>query len=329
MIKSFCLDSAGNFQEDLTREKIAQVIQDKKSLLWLELDTPTEDEIKILSEVFNFHILAIEDCKGYTDLPKIDEFEDYSFIVIHAVSYDIENDEVKKPELDIFVSKNYVVTVHLEPLKTITVNTDKVRKNPQLLSKGADFLLYNLLNVLVSNYSPLLEYFDDMIEEIEGSVLMSSEIQDIVPTIMDLKRKILALRRSASLQRDVISRLARRDSPIISNKNVVFFRDVYDHMVRIHELLEISRDLLSSTFEIYVSSISNRMNEIMKRLTIVATIFMPLTFISSIYGMNFNTKASHFNMPELNWTYGYLYVVGMMLAIAIGMLGYFKYRKWM
>ncbi|MFH1854363.1 MAG: magnesium/cobalt transporter CorA [Candidatus Omnitrophota bacterium] len=327
MLRIFYLDPNKKFREDVTQDKLTQILQAKQGILWVDMQLPDENNIKILSDVFNFHPLAIDDCSHYTDLPKIDEFDDHIFIVIHSVVYDKEVSEVKKPELDIFVGKNYVITVHQEELKTIDVNADKIRKNPHILTKGTDFLLYNLIDISVDNYMPLLDYLDDRIEELEDRVL-SGQITDIMPRIIDMKRNILNLKRSITPQRDVINKLARRDSQIISSKNAIYFRDVYDHIVRLHEMLEADRDLIAGTFEIYLSAISNRMNEIMKRLTIVATIFMPLTLIAGIYGMNFNTQASHWNMPELNWPYGYIFVMGLMILITLGMVVYFKRKKW-
>lgn len=327
MLRILHLDQNKKFHEDLKIDQIPQILQDKQGILWVDIHKPDDKELKILSDVFNFHPLAIDDCSHYTDLPKIDEFEDHVFIVIHSVLYDKELSEIKKPELDIFLSRNYVVTVHEEELKTININLDKVRKNPGMLTKGADFLLYNIIDVSVDNYMSLLDYWDDRIEDLEDKVL-GGKIDDAMPKIIDMKRNIIDLRRSITPQRDVINKLARRDSQLISAKNVVYFRDIYDHIARIHELLEADRDLIAGTFEIYLSAVSNRMNEIMKRLTIVATIFMPLTLIAGVYGMNFNPAASRWNMPELNWEYGYVFVVGLMIAITLGMMVYFKRKKW-
>ena len=328
MINILCLDQNKNLKTDISKDDIASLLQEKKSLLWIDLDKSTDEELRILSDIFHFHHLAVEDCAHYTDLPKIDEFEDHLFIVIHGVLYDTKKDEVHKPELDIFVGKHYVVTVHNEPLKTVNLNLEKVRTDPAIFSKGADFLLYNLIDVLVDNYISLLDYWDDKIERLEDKIL-SGEIKDIMPEIIDIKRKILGLRRSIGPQRDIISKLSRRDSAVISNKNVIYFRDIYDHMVRVYEILEVNRELLTGTFETYLSTVSNRMNEIMKRLTIVATIFMPLTLIVGIYGMNFNPAVSRWNMPELNWPYGYISVMGLMAVIALGMILYFRRKKWL
>lgn len=327
MLKIFYLDPNKKFREDVDMDELSRILQSRQGTLWADIHKPDENDLKTLSDVFNFHQLAIDDCSHYTDMPKIDEFDDHIFVIIHSVLYDKEVAEVKKLELDSFVSKNYIVTIHEEDLKTINVNIDKVRKNPNMLMKGTDFLLYNLIDFSVDNYMPLLDYWDDRIEELEDHVL-GGQITDIMPKIIDMKRNILNLRRSITPQRDVINKLARRDSQIISAKNVIYFRDIYDHAARIHEMLEADRDLVAGIFEIYLSAISNRMNDIMKRLTIVATIFMPLTLIAGIYGMNFNTGASPWNMPELNWAYGYIFVIGLMIVIALGMVVYFKIKKW-
>lgn len=327
MLSILYVDSNKKFREDVMPDELPQILQAKQGSLWVDMHRPDENDLKMLSDVFNFHQLAIDDCSHYTDLPKIDEFDDHIFIITHSVLYDEEASEVKKLELDSFVSKNYIVTIHEEDLKTVSVNMDKVRKNPNVLTKGADFLLYNLIDFSVDNYMPLLDYWDDRIEELEDKVL-GGQIADVMPQIITMKRNIIDLRRSITPQRDVINKLARRDSQIISAKNVIYFRDIYDHIVRIHEMLEADRDLIAGTFEIYLSAISNRMNVIMKRLTIVATIFMPLTLIAGIYGMNFNTSVSPWNMPELNWPYGYFFVIGLMAAITLGMMAYFKIKKW-
>lgn len=321
MITTILLDSKNKFTENVSLEYLPKQLSDRKSFIWLDMEDPNEEEFKILSDMFNFHPLPIEDCSNYTDVSKFDDFEDYLFIVIHGVLYGENNKDFKKHELDIFIGKNYLVTVHKDKMKTININLAKVKKNPSIMSKGVDFLLYNIMDELVDNYMPLLDLIENKIERLEDNVI-NGDVKDIMPEIVNNKREILNLKRSVGPQREIINKIARRDSAVITNKYVIYFRDVYDHIVRVNELIESNRERLGSIFEIYLSSISNRMNDIMKRLTLVATIFMPLTLIVGIYGMNFQI------MPELKWHYGYFIVLGVMAFIGISLTIYFKTRKW-
>jgi len=224
-------------------------------------------------------------------------------------------------ELDIFCGKHFIVTVHLSPVKAITACQEKYERNPSLIRRSADFFLHSIIDVLIDSYFPILDYWDDRIDQVEDDIL-GEEGEDILTEMILIKRNILALRRSLAPQRDVINRLARREFPLISPQASIYFRDVSDHMMRIYNTLESYRDLVSSLFEVHISMISNKMNSIMQRLTIIATIFMPLTFIVGVYGMNFRY------MPELRWKVGYLVVWTVMIILGVGMYVYFKRKDW-
>jgi magnesium transporter len=273
--------------------------------------------------------LAIEDCQSYSELPKIDEYENHIFIVIHSIT-DINHDgRLEVSELDIFCGKNYIVTVHSNTVKAINLTKEKYNKNHILLSRGNDFLLHTLLDVMVDNYFSLLDYWDERTEDIERRIL-SNDITGILEEIIFIRRSITELRKSIAPQREVINKLAKRDFPYISKEAGLYFRDIYDHILRVYEMLETYRDMINSAFESYLSIFSNRlsemsnnMNKVMQKLTIIATIFMPLTFIAGIYGMNFHI------MPEIPWKYGYVYFWSLVVLIAIIMFFYFKKQKWL
>ncbi|MCR4403268.1 MAG: magnesium/cobalt transporter CorA [Firmicutes bacterium] len=294
-----------------------------EGVLWVDLQAPEEDEFQMLSRVFHFHPLSIEDCRAYSEFPKVDEFSDYLFVVTHYVecAADETCDRLSIGELDIFVGQAFVVTVHTRPAAIVDRCIERFREHPETPAMGPDFLVHALLDELVDAFVPLLDRWDDLLEDTEEALLMG-RTGDVLQRLTAIRRSILRARKSFTPTREVVGRLARRDVAFISEQAAWYFRDVSDHALRIHGMLDSARDAVANLFELYMSMSSHRANLVMKRLTIVATVFLPLTFIAGVYGMNFRY------MPELEWRYGYLMAWIVMLLVGGGFLVYFRRRGW-
>jgi len=324
MIRSMYKLSEGEIQRDLTTQEICNAIADPAGLLWVSLEYGSTEEIhSILGDVFHFHPLAIEDVEstGY-QTPKVDDFTDYLFIITHALETHNELNGFETKELNCFLGSNYLVTSYLEPeMKSVQMVWKRCDKDERLLNHGPDFLMHAILDANVDEFMPLLDELDQTIEDLEDQVLEKPKTATLI-RILDLKHSLIVLRRMISPQREVMNRLSRDDFPQIDRTSRIYFRDIYDHMVRYQDMIESLRDLVSDALSTYMSAISNRLNEIMKALTIVSTIFLPLSFVAGVYGMNFEY------MPELHWRYGYLAVWLVFILIALGMIYYFKKREW-
>jgi len=300
---------------------LPDLLKNKHSVLWIDLEDPTPSEVEILSKVFGFHPLAIEDCFSNAHLPKVDDFGDYLFLILHGIKPDVKPRFFTTAQLNFFMSKNYLVTFHRQPSRSIEYAKNRCVKDAIPLSRGLDLLLHQILDRMVDNYFPILDDFDRLIDRIEDEVFKRST-QETLSKILSLKRDLMQLRRIAGPQREIFNRLSRDEFAVITERAHIYFRDVYDHIVRIWDLTESYRDLMNGVLEAYLSVVSNRLNAIMKILTIFTAILMPLTVITGIYGMNFQY------IPELTWRYGYFTVLGVMAVISIGLLYFFKRKEW-
>ncbi|GAB4374471.1 MAG: magnesium/cobalt transporter CorA [Calditrichia bacterium] len=297
-------------------------------------DTPTTSWLNItglhdpgvlenIGTYFDIHPLVLEDVLNTDQRPKLDFFDDYLFVVLKMIRYDEENEEVDIEQVSIILGQNYVITFQ-EREGDIFQSVRERIKDPRsrLRRKGPGYLMYALIDVIVDHYFLVLEKLGETLEELEENVLESPR-RSVVQTIHRIKRELLVLRKSIWPLRELISGLLREESDLIDASLDPFFRDVYDHTIQVVDTLETYRDMISGILDLYLSTVSNRMNEIMKVLTIIATIFIPLTFIAGVYGMNFEY------MPELKWRWGYFAVLGLMGLIFIGMLIYFRRKKWL
>lgn len=332
----------------------------KQEFLWVDLEAPAPGEVELLSNVFGFHPLAIEDCLHRLQRPKVDEYPGYLFLVLHAVGPDARSRGQQRPqeqrnrdqdisdhdrsdhdrgrrnrehkrsdgrlfrvaEFDIFVGASFIVTFHWDQLEFVGKLYEEYRASQQLMEKGIGFLLQRILGSLVDEYFPLLDRIEGRLETIENRVFLSPG-QDLLSEAFALRRGILRVRKSLSPQREVLSAILRRDQPFMRPSDRAYFMDVYDHVLRLFDLVDNHHDLLSAALDAYLSSISNRMNEIMKVLTVITTIMMPLSVIAGIYGMNFQY------MPELRLRYGYPAVLGLMGLVSAGMIWFFRRKKWL
>jgi len=324
MIQSaFYLAPDGKLLDQLGIEQIKNFLATGEGLLWVDMEDVTNEDAELLSNVFCFHTLAVEDCVSKNiHPPKIDDFEDYLFIIVHGINYCIKSDVVETTELDLFVGKNYVVTSHDVPMRSVSAMVERVRKDERLMRRGADFLVHDIIDTLVDNIMPTIEEMDEKNDQLEAEALHEPKRETLM-SIMQLKRSILALTRVILPQREIVNRLSRGEYALISERAQIYYRNIYDHLVRIEMLTLGLRDMTESVLNTYLSSVSNRMNEVMKVLTLIATIFIPLTFVAGIYGMNF------VNMPELEWRYGYFIILIVMAVIGISLAVYFRKKKWL
>lgn len=324
MITSYLYQPGEPLRKNLSVEEYKQALESDENLLWLDIEKPSDDDIDILLNIFQLHSLTVEDCLVPNARPKVEEFPNYLFVALHAVriNHTEEEDEVEAVEVDICIGKNYVLTVHAEPIKGIKFNQERVEKNSHIITKGADFLFYAIADSIVDNYFPVIDELEDKIEELEDDLFVDPSSEKL-NELYTLKKNIMFLRRSIGPFRDVINILLRGDFTQISAATHVYFRDIYDHLVRINDLISSNREILTGALDAYTTLSTNKLNEIMKVLTIIATIMMPLTLITGIYGMNFKF------MPELEWRHGYLFAWFLMIIVTIGMLAFFKRRKWL
>jgi magnesium transporter len=320
---AFYLAPDGELLDQLSIEQIKNFLATGEGLLWVDIEDVTDEDAELLSNVFRFHPLAVEDCVS-KDIhpPKIDDFEDYLFIIVHGINYHVESEVVETTELALFLGRNYVVTSHDIPMGSVSSMLDRVRKDGRPMRRGVDFLAHDIIDALVDNIMPTINGMDEKNEQLEAEALHEPKRETLM-SIMQLKRSILALTRVILPQREIVNRLSRGEYALISERAQIYYRNIYDHLVRIEMLTLGLRDMTESVLSTYLSSVSNRMNEVMKVLTLIATIFIPLTFIAGIYGMNFA------NMPELGWRYGYFGILIVMAVIGISLVVYFRRKSWL
>lgn len=288
----------------------------KKRMVWIDIENPDKHDTKWLKDMFDFHRISLEDLLHSSQRSKLEEYENYALIVLHNVVS--MNTKIATTELDLLLTKNMVITSHFGQLKPI----DRIIKNPECIIKPrADFILYLIADKIVDDYFPILGKIDDKIEFLEKKIFAHPDIM-ISNRLFDLKKATLQLRKLMASEREVYNILMRTEFPYTHPSMYIYFRDIYDHMFRIVENADMQRDMITTTLEAYLSIVSNKLNEIMKTLTIIATIMMPLTLITSFYGMNFKYIA------EFEWKYGYFYVLIVMAVITISMLLYFKKKRW-
>lgn len=306
---------------------LAHALRDGAGVGWLDFQgEPPEACQPLLEKGFGFHPLAVDDALQETHVPKIDDWTDYLYIVVHALDFNDDSGEVDTMELDLFLGPGYLVTHHDTSIPSVDRVWSALRRDPQRLQVGSVRLTYRLLDDLVSGYLPAMEEIEDAIETLEDEI-MGEPSPHVLERVFTLKRSLLQLRRILAPQREVLSRMARDDYAVIDTGHRVFFRDIYDHLVRLYDIGEGLRDVVNGTMEIYLSVVNNRMNEVMKTLTVITTLFMPLSFITGFFGMNFFQAV----LPLDTWT-GWL-AFGLTLAILvltpIGMYLWMRRRAWM
>ncbi|MEW6502500.1 MAG: magnesium/cobalt transporter CorA [Chloroflexota bacterium] len=323
MIRIVYFPKDGAPQLDLPFSSLRSALADPEGLVWVDLVEPNLDELnRVLVNLFHFHPLAVEDCQseGY-QTPKLDDYGDYLFLIVQAVTDESSYEDSPTRELNLFLGKNYLVSSCLRKILAVDHFRKRLEKDERLYQNGSDFLCHALLDQVVDDFIPHLDQLEEEIDFLEEAVL-SNPNPKTLERILRLKRYTMTLRRVIAPQREVINRLCRDDFPMIDPHSRMYFRDIYDHLVRIYDLLDGIRDMTTSALEVYLNATSLRLNEVMKALTIVSTIFLPLSFVAGIYGMNF-----HY-MPELEWRWGYPMAWLVFILIVVGMLTFFRKRRW-
>jgi magnesium transporter len=309
--------------EGVTVDQLPALLKDPSVVIWVDMESPTEEDEDVLLDIFKFHPLTVEDCRENRHYPKIEEFPGYIYFIVHGVRGDTSPDRFNTIELDGFLGTNYVITYHHDSFRSINEVKQLLHTSPVGFQRGPAFLAHQILDRVVDYYSPVLDDFDERIDRLEAEIFTAKQPNNqILADIMDLKRSVLRLRRISVKQMDVVLRMSRGEFPLIPEEMRPFYRDIHDHLVRVVDLAENYRDLISGSLEAYLSVVSNRLNEIMKVLTIFSAVMLPLTFIAGVYGMNFD------NMPELHSRYGYFATWGLMLLVAIAMLLFFWRQGW-
>jgi magnesium transporter len=299
------------------------LLADHHTRVWVDIGGAMDKAaLSVVTEVFHFHPLAVEDCFGARAHPKVDEYDGYVYVITHGLAPDSTPEEARTIELDAFVGPRYLVTYHVQPSRSVTEIQEAVRRGPDLLRLGPAAVFHAILDRQAQGIEPVIDGIDDRIAELEERAVGRPSSADL-SLLLSLRRNILQLRRWMTRQRDVVARLARNELPLGGPQEALQFRDVYDQLQRFTDLLENYRELTTSIQEVSLTVTNNRLNEVMKFLTIFTATLMPLTVITGIYGMNFE------HMPELHWKWGYPGVVAIMLLTMTGVLWYFRRRGWM
>ena len=284
---------------------------------WVDIGEPTKEEEQLLSSFFHFHPLAIEDCLQMLQRPKLDHYGDYEFFVLHAFN----EKEMEAEELNLFVGKDFVVSFHFPPMQELQEARERIKSNLRSWERGNILITYNIVDKVVDTYFPIVYHIEDYLNEVDERLSMDMDHLSM-DQVFDLRSDLLRLRRTIIPMRDLLYRVMYSERINLNQSERAYFDDIYDHLLKLTEMVEANRELTADIRDSYDSINASRMNRIMMILTTVSTVFIPLTFIVGVYGMNF------INMPELEWKYGYFIVVGLMVVIATGMITWFKYKGW-
>lgn len=316
--------------EEFEAETVATIAEHigRHPVVWIDVQGLGDlDTLARLGEMFDLHRLALEDVVNVHQRAKVEEYRDHLFIVTRMPA---RGGGVATEQMSIFLGENFVLTFQERHGDYFDAVRQRLRTSSggRIRSSGPDYLAYALLDASVDAFFPVLERFGELVEDLELEVTGQPEAVSITD-IHDLKRDLLDLRRAIWPLREMINALIRGEGPLVGQETKVYLRDVYDHAVQLLDVVETYREVASGMVDVYLSSVSAKMNEVMQVLTVIATIFIPLSFVASLYGMNFNPEVSPWNMPELSWYYGYPYAISIMLVMTLVMLVYFRRRGWL
>ncbi len=322
MIKSFLYKQGEPIKILEGIQDFDKLVEDKEAILWIDLYQPTDQELYVLTHDFHFHPLAIEDVISEHPRTKIDNYGNYLFLVFQIVDFIGREEGLKIGEIDLFLSKNSLVTVHYNDHRIFDYLYSRAEKDERLMSRGVDFLFHAVIDTIVDNYNSTLDIFEYEIDQIEDDVLGQPD-EETIKSIYTLRRDIVHLKRMVLPQREVVNRFAKEKFDLIGKTAAVYFSDIHDHLMRINDIADFHREILNSSLETYYSSVSTKTNEIIKFLTIFTVLFIPPTFLVGLWGMNFAF------MPELNWKFGYFIALGIILVVIFILLVYFRKKKWL
>ena len=290
---------------------------DSDDKLWVDIEDPVNEVLEpLLEKRFGFHELAAEDSLSPNTLPKYDRFPNYDFLIFRAVEQ--RNATVK---LSAFLGRNFLFTIHKDKMPAVDNARDRLPADERMLKNGPDFLLYTIVDQMVDAYFPILEEIEEGVDDLQEDIFRDAQPEHL-DQLLHQKREINVLRRQSLPQRELLNQISRGDAQFVARDTLIYFRDIYDHMFRISETIDVERDMMAGTMEAYLSVVANRTNEIMKVLTVFSALMLPMTLIAGIYGMNFAIE------PELHWKYGYWYALGLMALTGIVMLVWFRRRGW-
>jgi magnesium transporter len=320
------IDYSPSIHKNVTVDDVSQAFNKKhpEEISWININGLSDiDQIERLREHYKLHPLILEDIVDTSQRPKIDEYPDYLFVVFKMLYY---NDEgvFMNEHISLVLGENYLITFQeadgdvFDSLRQRIANAKGRVRNA-----GADYLMFAIMDAVVDHYFTLIETMSDRIEALEDILFSNTAEQDITQDIQELKREVLRLRKAVFPFREVVNRLEKIDSQLIDERTITYIRDLYDHVTQVTDSIDIYREMTWGLMDMYMTTISNKMNEVMKVLTIMASIFIPLTFMAGIYGMNFD------HIPELHLRYGYYYLWAAMIAVFLGLLYYFKRKKWL
>ncbi|MCX5844792.1 MAG: magnesium/cobalt transporter CorA [Deltaproteobacteria bacterium] len=324
-ITVFDYDEAHLQEKEIKTVGECRQFKDSPTVAWIHIEGIHDTQIlEELGAVFGLHPLTLEDILNTDQRPKMEDFCEYIYIVLKTFyNHADENNETTSEQISIILGPTFVISFQEKETDIFKPIRERIRAGKGRLRKsGADYLAYSLIDTIVDNYFTILEHLGEKIEIIEESLVKNPSTQTL-QAIQHLKREMIFLRKSVWPLRETISSLERSECQLIQESTGLFLKDIYDHTIQVIDTIETFRDMLSGILDIYLSSISNRMNEIMKVLTIIATIFMPLTFLAGVYGMNFKY------MPELEWHWGYFFIWSIMITIVVSMLVYFRKKRWL
>ena len=290
--------------------------------LWVDMSAPTPDENRLLSDVFHFHELAVEDALAETQHPKIESYGDYLYAVLHGIDFRAREHYFRTRDVDFFLSPTYLVTIHGGMSRSVAKIRDICERNERALGEGPAALMHRIIDAMVDNYRPEVDKLNDRLDRLEKEVFERSQPQ-LARKILDFKRDVSSLRRVVQPERDVVGRIARREFPFIDEGLSYRFRDVHDHLVRLADEAVYFQDRITSLLDAHLSMVSNQLNSVMKVLTIIATLFMPLTVLTSMYGMNVALPRLPGGEAAQFW-----WVLAIMAASSAGMLAYFRAKHW-
>ena len=296
--------------------------RDSDEKLWVDILDPEHETIEpLLEDRFGFHELAAEDTLSATTLPKYDSFPNYDFFIFRTVDVNVSEHAAETFKIAAFLGRNFLFTVHRGTVRAIDDVCNRLPGDLRIMQRGPDFVLYSIVDQMVDAHFPLMETIEEAVDDLQDRIFENAEPAHL-DEMLHLKRDVNVLRRHSLPQRELLNQISRGDAKFIQQQHLIYFRDVYDHMFRISETIDVDRDQMTATMDAYLSVVANRTNETMKLLTIFSALMLPLTLIAGVYGMNFE------HMPELKWLHGYPFALGLMIGTALLMLFFFWLRGW-
>src|SRR5215212_6699407 len=306
----------GGFEESPPLESISDLLEDAGQVVWIDIQDPNAEDLELLRTECGFHELAIEDVASRHQRPKIDRYDRYYFLVFYALR------RGKTDEINLFIGERYLVTIHEGEVPEIAATAERWRLNADRIGHSVAVPIYSLLDAVVDGYFPVIDEIAEDVEELEGA-MFGPRASNHQAEIFSIKRELLDLRRVLAPEREVLNTLIRRDEPVLGEQTLPYFQDVYDHIIRVLDTVDLNREQLSGLLDVNLAVVSNRLNGVMKRMTALSTILMSVNLVASNYGMNYD------NMPELHWPFGYAFALSLMVVIGIILTVIFKRIDWL